>query len=194
MNKISNGEMIGSFEIQSGRVRVSDPCYEKDTWCAGTIDNVENGNWEAYIKFDKKIVSELIAIFDDISKEVLKTSNWIEEDIEVGIDSGQCGIFDDKFYPEGKTGEYGDEDTFYGQCCDITTNGAGVLDFGAVSVSGWGDGSYNCYVLKDKKNIVGIKIAFIEEYETDNFDDCSEYNDKFDFDEIYPTEDDTYLK
>ena len=28
---------LGEFEVTSGVLRVSDPCYERDTWCAGTI-------------------------------------------------------------------------------------------------------------------------------------------------------------
>jgi hypothetical protein len=182
MNTVPNGEKIGSFEIQSGMIRVSDPCYEKYTWCAGTIEKVKNGNWEAYVKYNKNRVSELIAIYDDISKDVLKKSNWLEEDVEIGVDSGQCGIFDLKFYPDTE------DEEFYEECCNLTNNMAGVLDFGAVSRTGWGDGSYVCYTLNDKE-VVGVKVVFIDEYETDDYsDDYMEYDDN----NIYPDEDDIY--
>jgi len=33
------------FGINSGAVRVTDPCYSLETWCAGTLQNVKNGLW-----------------------------------------------------------------------------------------------------------------------------------------------------
>ncbi len=33
------------FQITSGAVRATDPCYSMDTWCAGSLANVLNGNW-----------------------------------------------------------------------------------------------------------------------------------------------------
>lgn len=170
-------EPIGQFEIKSGAMRITDPCYERGTWCAGTIDEVKNGVWEAFIKaesYDGR-VKELTAFHSDISSKILKDSNWIEQSIDVGVDSGQAGMFDDEMYPEGETGEYGEDDTFYGKCCEITLNNlAGTLPFGVVSSSGYGDGSYTCYTLEDKDNIVGIKIEFIGDYDEDDDIDYDE--------------------
>ena len=33
------------FEITSGKIVCSDPCYKTDVWCMGIVDNVENGSW-----------------------------------------------------------------------------------------------------------------------------------------------------
>lgn len=33
------------FAIASGAMRVTDPCYDMDTWCAGTLEGVKNGTW-----------------------------------------------------------------------------------------------------------------------------------------------------
>lgn len=33
------------FVIASGAMRVTDPCYDMATWCAGTLENVKNGTW-----------------------------------------------------------------------------------------------------------------------------------------------------
>ena len=30
---------IGEFTTSSKVLRVTDPCYDSDTWCAGTVDN-----------------------------------------------------------------------------------------------------------------------------------------------------------
>lgn len=37
-----------SFQVDSGALRVTDPCYEMDVWCAGTLPNVKNGRWMAF--------------------------------------------------------------------------------------------------------------------------------------------------
>lgn len=191
---MGTAEYIGQFKVKSGSLRVSDPCYDKDTWCAGVIEDVKNGNWESYIKLDETSsrVSELLTFYSDISNATVKKDNWIEQPIEVGVDSGQCGIFDDDYYPNGKTGEYGDMDSFYGKCCDITTSDfSGVLEFGTVSSSGFGDGSYVCYALEDKNGVVGVKIVFIEEDEItdEDYDDFKEYDDDIDDIDYYNDED-----
>lgn len=38
---------LGEFEMTSPVMRVSDPCYERDVWCCGTLDHCKLGTWEA---------------------------------------------------------------------------------------------------------------------------------------------------
>lgn len=45
-NSVSN---FKGFEVKSGALRVTDPCYSMDTWCAGTTNNVLNGRWLAQV-------------------------------------------------------------------------------------------------------------------------------------------------
>jgi Protein of unknown function (DUF4241) len=40
---------IKPFVVESGALRVTDPCYQPDTWCSGQLDNVLNGNWKAAV-------------------------------------------------------------------------------------------------------------------------------------------------
>uniref|UniRef100_A0AAU6W1I6 Uncharacterized protein n=1 Tax=Pseudomonas phage Nican01 TaxID=3138540 RepID=A0AAU6W1I6_9CAUD len=44
------------FEVTSGALRVSDPCYEMGTWCAGTTNNVLNGRWLAHVGYYREPV------------------------------------------------------------------------------------------------------------------------------------------
>lgn len=37
---------LGEFEMTSPVMRVSDPCYERDVWCCGTVDHCKLGTWE----------------------------------------------------------------------------------------------------------------------------------------------------
>lgn len=94
---------IGEFNLKSGTVRISDPCYEKDTWCAGTVDSVKTGKWlSSIVKYDDSEtdwgdrVGELHAYHE--SKETKEEPEWEELGIDVGVDSGQAGIFDEDFY------------------------------------------------------------------------------------------------
>lgn len=180
---MKNADFIGHFKVGSNKLRVSDPCYDKETWCAGTIEDVKNGEWEAHIKTINNRVAELSAYHTNIKKDTLKKLKWFEQEIEVGVDSGQCGIFDDSFYPEDKNVD--DEDNkFYNKCCNLTLKGVGVgvLDFGVVSSSGWGDGTYACYTLEEKKEVVGVKVVFMEEeMEDEDYDDNEDdgYGDEY---------------
>ena len=59
INKGKNAEWhvdAGTFNIESGSIVVSDPCYEYDTWCAGDLPAV-NGTYKvaddvARLRFD----------------------------------------------------------------------------------------------------------------------------------------------
>lgn len=38
---------LGTFEVTSDKLVISDPCYHLGTWCMGTLSNVEPGLWTA---------------------------------------------------------------------------------------------------------------------------------------------------
>jgi len=174
---------IGKFNTESDILRITDPCYDKTVWCSGILQNCNIGKWTSFIKYsdEKKFgnrVSENIAIFGDESIEnvldIINNNSWKDSGIDVGVDSGQCGIFDDSKYPKTKDeiGEWGDKSSFYGNCCDITDTNelGGNLVFGVVSRTGFGDGSYVClYSTKDDK-INAVRIIFIQEDEEEDDD------------------------
>ena len=41
-----NYEYLGDFHLSGTQLRVSDPSYEKDTWCSGVVENCQPGTWE----------------------------------------------------------------------------------------------------------------------------------------------------
>lgn len=170
--KIGENE-LGSFENESGSFIISDPCYEIGTWCAGRLDDVAIGKWNAFVtRTDEQDwgirCSEISAYHETAIREDL---NWIESNIHVGVDSGQAGIFDAPKY-------HGKNEDWYSQICELTSSdlGAETLDGGVVSSSGYGDGSYSCYYAKKDDKIVAVKICFIEEYnEEDEEEDDENY-------------------
>ena len=161
---------LGIFEVESGKLVISDPCYARGTWCQGELKDVQNGKWKAkVIKSDEgswgNRCAELIAEHPDA---INASRFWDKENIDVGVDSGQAGIFDsDHFECDSDAGnpkhDFGEP--WYNMCCDITLGdlGAGVIPFGVVSSSGFGDGSYDCFTRKKDGKTVAVKIIFITE-------------------------------
>jgi hypothetical protein len=167
---------VGKFEVKSGILVVTDPCYGRGTWCMGSLDNVKKGQWEGYALLSDegewgKRVAELVIHHTD--RALLSEDMDTAEEISVGVDSGQAGFFDDSIYPASKDeqGDYGDLSTFYGRACEATGSacGAGIVDgAGIVSSSGFGDGGYRCWTKRDAAGqVIGAKIVFIGDEEDD---------------------------
>lgn len=182
-----------TFEVTSGALLVTDPCYQVPTWCTGRVENAKNGTWLAGIKVTDEgswgsRVAEFIAWH---AGSGLVGSDAIDDklDADIGVDSGQCGVFDAKQYEKmgGGRGEYDDPTSFYGAICTGTLSDEhmGSVAFGAASSSGFGDGSYNAYVLRDAAGMAyAVKIVFIdEEYNDAEDEDDEDYNDAEDEDD-----------
>ena len=180
---------LGRFQLGAASwMRVTDPCYSQDTWCSGQFEALP-GEWAASVLVsDEGSWGKRVACL-----EVRHLGHggpvgaWHELDIDVGVDSGQCGFFDQARYPEGSTGEYGDLSTFYGKACAQTHDEADrdklaglVDDMGAVSSSGFGDGSYRCEVQRDEESglVVAARVWFIREEDDEDEDEDEEEQDK----------------
>jgi hypothetical protein len=241
---------LGEFEVTSGKVRVTDPCYENDTWCSGEIENVKNGTWKSQVvKKDENMwgnrCARIICAHEKnigyllFGQEEVGDNPWKECDFEVGVDSGQAGVFDAALYKtdlkspikkignaeyylksfinmerhcldiaekqlaeannkEGKvycqemvdeckatldrysSSEYREAEMerakettdFYEACCDKTLSdvGAGTIEFGCVSSSGYGDGGYTAYRIEENGETVAIMIDFGLFYDEDEMD------------------------
>ena len=188
--EIASKSLIEQFFVGSGDLRVTDPCYDLTAWCSGQLRNVKNGTWNAqvgYYKDPEEFASSMspstyagrvayLHIYHDSvePQEVGDMNNgvWrLAEHFEVGVDSGQAGFFDLDFYKEQKEDESRDR-VFYDEVCRLTCHmdktgvdrSFGVVERGAVSSSGYGDGSYDCYFRHDEDmQVVEAIIAFIQE-------------------------------
>ena len=176
------GELIelGEFELTTPVMRVSDPGYDRDVWCCGTIHDCKVGTWEAAIlKKDQGDWGVRVAVlavrfkdggpkFTTINRAMCNaTGKWVNSGIDVGVDSGQAGFYDDTRYRDNSIfdgltpakSDFGDE--WFNHCCDCTLSSmqAGVIPYGVVSTSGYGDGSYDCIYHTGKDGL--IDFAFI---------------------------------
>ena len=189
-----------SFKITSGVIVASDPCYEIPTWCQGIIENVKNGEWVATVETDPSSgrIAVLMISHKDVNLEL--SDMFVDEEeftFDGGVDSGQFGFFDKDAYRKDELvkdltksdfGEGYDEksgDTWYRAVCALTLGSEswGVLPDGVASSSGWGDGSYTVYGVKDTRSPqlewVGLRVVFIGSNEDDEFEDDEFEDDEF---------------
>ena len=163
-------------------VVVSDPCYTIPTWCQAVISNVKPGFYHSSVR---KHESEgwgnrcamLFAIHEDYyNTPHLLIGNWEKTNYDIGVDSGQCGIFskdsyrDDSYKFPFKPYDFGidfptnDEggDLWYRHMCKHTLSDKqwGTYEKGIVTTSGFGDGSYDLFVVKKRGKIVAFAVDF----------------------------------
>jgi len=168
-----NNIQLGNFELTSGQLVISDPCYElnRDTIIMGVLDNVLNGTWVGQVGKTEvrdwgEACSKLTAFHSSVAEQV-EYLEWVKCSFIVGVDSGQAGIFDINKYriPDCDVQETDTDSDWYLSCCDITESGheAGVLDGGVVSHTGMGDGTYGAYIATNNDNqVIAVKIIFIK--------------------------------
>ena len=165
---------LGSFEVTSGKLIVSDPCYPPGTWCMGELANVRNGTW-----FAEALITDCDFWGNRVSKLTIRHSEYPSRkalsrrkaSFGVAVDSAQAGFFDAVHYNDStilthKASEsWSDgENEWYDFCCELTLSErmGGVLPYGAVARSGYGDGCYKCwYYTNDAMEVVLAEIRFL---------------------------------
>lgn len=192
-------QKLGTFQIENGVV-ISDPCYEfnVDEYKKGLDimkyfpkQYVMIGEWNGYVKYDDESgrVAILRTSHSSITDEETNNMEWQLCKGTLGVDSGQLGVFDSKYFKDDNiVGDYPlakyitnlneKGQRFYAMCCQQTYDEknpkkrAGIIPFGVVSSSGYGDGCYNYSVIKKNGIICGFEIVFIDPDECSN-SDCS---------------------
>lgn len=171
---------LGVFEVVSGILIISDPCYERGIWCQGKLEGVPRGKWFASVEVEEGEGGRVMALM--AARAGYRSVGWIrmgwrKEPFEVGVDSGQAGLFDVAHYRDDAAVVGVDrisadiicpEEPWYSIACDRTLSeiGAGIIPFGCVSSSGYGDGSYECHTFRDREDAIAvIRVTFITDEE-----------------------------
>ena len=175
MKKVGNMKKVGEFQVISGKVMISDPCYDFGTWCADELPAV-NGTWEVYI-IKKKTKSWGTRTYR--LQAVLKghkTQGSIWKDVsDLGVDSGQMSIYDFKHYRNAKdvpadfkfkrTADFEVDkpaDRWYNMVCEHTlSKDYAVTEYGCASSTGLGDGVYPMEAQISGKKAVAIRVIFL---------------------------------
>jgi len=166
MIDISNYEYINDFEVKSNDIIIFDPCFSKNEWCSMLIEDVKRGIWESYVKIndDDGSISELMVIYKNLLTSAYKNHKWNKIETDICIDSGQCAILDNDIFSSEKINTLKN-------CKDtIKLYNYGSINNGVISLSGYGEGEYSCYVIDDINGIIGVKVIFIEEILESDYD------------------------
>ena len=175
-------KMIATFNVESGKIMASDPCYGMDVWCNGSFC-VRNGKYVMFLargienerwgerNFIMEIIHEDFAYLKDTEFD------WEMCGGTFGVDSGTFGFFDydyyEKFHSDGV-----DEKWYDRNVCDIEGNwNADIDDKGVWCQSGYGDGAYDVDALWDGDECVGLMVTFIykeDDEDVANWEEVSE--------------------
>lgn len=157
---------LGKIKLND-TVIVSDPCYKVGVWCQGEINNILEGEYNVFVSEDDGRIKELI-VSSDKYPEIEDWEINMEQPFEVGVDSGNAGIFDYKYYYD--THEEDDildewyDDMFAGLFDnEDSKNWLFFRNHGVITSSGYGDGVYHCYTAEHDNKVMAIKIIFIDE-------------------------------
>ena len=117
--ELLENKKVGIIEL-GNKVRVSDPCYSLDTWCAGTLENVLEGKYNCYSqKVDTGDWGVRIASIEVKHENYLHIEPTELTSIDVGVDSGQAGIYDLDYFARNREDKDG-EDAWYQRVCNET--------------------------------------------------------------------------
>ena len=142
--------VIGHVEF-SDSVVVSDPCYDRGTWCGEFGLEIKPGRYEG------RVLHGHLAGWDTWGERVHRLSAVRVDEIidrwvyctNLSVDAGRMSIYDDVHY-DAKGDEWMGPPDYQKH------------EHGFVSSSGLGDGSYPLYhALNDKDEIVGYSVVFL---------------------------------
>lgn len=151
-------EYVGTIELGT-KVDITDPCYDKDTWCRITAD-CEPGLYKGYIEMsDEGMWGMRVATVSIFKGDKIWGIEEMERIGSIGVDAGLAGFFNDK--PDFNDDEWSEF------CEKIEEGNAWNLYNGIFSSSGFGDGGYDVYANEERN---AFTIVFIEE-EYDEEDD-----------------------
>ncbi|WP_026828565.1 SMI1/KNR4 family protein [Exiguobacterium artemiae] len=146
---------IGRFMVEGNELIVTDPYYglEEDTDLQLILSNVKSGSWTAAIIYTEDEWVKQLLVFEGDKK---RSGKWRRQEKLVVVDSALVGIFDRTAYRQNQAMEF--------ETIVSSDDQAGIVSFGAVSTSGFGDGLYDVDIQYDvSRQIVGVRIDFADD-------------------------------
>lgn len=153
--KTNQAYRIGRFTVEGNELIVMDPYYglEEDTDLQLILSNVKSGNWTAAIIYTEDEWVKQLLVFEGDKK---RSGKWHRQEQSIGVDSALVGIFDLTAYRQNQATEF--------ETVVSSDDQAGIVSFGAVSTSGFGDGLYDVDIQYDvSRQIVGVRVNFAED-------------------------------
>ncbi|ASI35212.1 SMI1/KNR4 family protein (plasmid) [Exiguobacterium sp. N4-1P] len=153
--KTNQANRIGRFTVEGNELIVTDPYYglEEGTDLQLILSNVKSGSWTAAVVYTEDDWVKQLLVFEGNKK---RSGKWHRQEKLVGVDSALAGIFDWTAYRQNQAMEF--------ETVVSADDQAGVVSFGAVSTSGFGDGLYDVDIQYDVSwQIVGVRVNFAED-------------------------------
>jgi len=153
--KTNQAYRLGRFMVEGNELIVTDPYYglEEETDLQLILSNVKSGSWTAAIIYTEDEWVKQLLVFEGSKK---RSGKWHRQDQPIGVDSALAGIFDGTAYRQHPAMEF--------ETVDSADDQAGIVSYGAVSTSGFGDGLYDVDIQYDiSRQIVGVRVNFAED-------------------------------
>lgn len=161
------------FTVNSGKIRISDPCYDKDDVFGGMVISAKNGDWVGTADMEQTGWGERVVRLTAEHRDHSKFSESVRQ--RIMVDSGQVGVFDLESYKDDSLVRnvkrihketICEDEPWYSICCDRTLSEYqwGVIPNGVVSTSGYGDGVYEATCFVDKNgDAFRVEVIFIDD-------------------------------
>lgn len=166
--------LVGKFNVTDGIIDITDPCYEKDTWCAMFDVKIKPGTYYCYIDMvnfpslyteennneikrieDERIMTLTIKHEEFIEKPLKR---WININTNICVDAGLCGFYNHK-------PNFEKENDWLAFCNNLkTVDGkfatCDLRPYGITVSSGFGDGCYSAYKSTKENEIIALQLRF----------------------------------
>ena len=155
-----------SFEINSGKLHITDPILEYiptnffSLWDLPCL----NGKWLVKLKESNEgeywgnRITDLI-VYHDSYDEYNTNYKEINKIKDIGTDTGKCGIYDSSIYP--KKDESEKFNNLNSKLLDESF--INVMEKGVICETGFGAGMYDINLKFEKKHLMYINIVFIND-------------------------------
>lgn len=148
---------------------LSDPGYDTSGACPHSIISTIPGEYCVYITRSKSKhpmiqgrISNIIAIHKDYIKRMNgRLPMDSHEDLNCGVDSGTCGIFNAVYYDDYHYDDGIDDDWYDEMVCQDCPEFRITDEYGAFSSSGLGDGWYPVYAEYENNKAYAVRIKFL---------------------------------
>lgn len=145
---------LGSFEVHSAQIVITDPCYTPDTWCQALLE-VAGGTWNGRVETKDGKVTCMISTHKDY---LVNDKHWELAEEEIGNDSGNVGMYDAAKYLTSSGSQDWIAENY--KAAYLGPHG-GSLGRGVVCKPAE-EGNYNLYVAKAPNGmIIGLKVKFV---------------------------------
>lgn len=168
MSNIKTYKKVGTLEINSGRIDITDPCYDADVWCRMNNVEIKAGIYDCYVLLGGskgRRVDAMAIVHQDANLDTPIDIDDMQAIDYVCVDAGLMSISE-----AGTKPDYTDEE--WEKIChylfDKRTSGPTVLVTSQLTfrhdkqmfwaTSGDGDGSYDVFVINthDRKNAKAV--------------------------------------